>query len=112
MTRSAGPQWTRRKLLEQMVLGSRQTPWVGSAERLAEQLIVWTEQTGISGFNLSRTVVPECFDDVAQMLVPILQDRGLFRRDYEGTTLRENLGLPVPENRHTAARHELTAVAV
>ena len=36
MTRSAGPQWTRRKLLEQMVLGSRQTPWVGSAGRIAD----------------------------------------------------------------------------
>ena len=91
MTRSAGPQWTRRKLLEQMVLGSRQTPWVGSAERLAEQLIVWTEQTGISGFNLSRTVVPECVDDVAQMLVPILQDRGVYKTAYSDGTYREKL---------------------
>jgi long-chain alkane monooxygenase len=66
MTRSAGPRWTRRKLLEQMVLGRRQAPWTGSAERIADQLIGWTEETGVSGFNLSRSVVPECFDDVAQ----------------------------------------------
>jgi hypothetical protein len=37
MTRAAGPQWTRRKLLEQMVLGSRQAPWVGSAEAIADR---------------------------------------------------------------------------
>ena len=50
-----------------------------------------SEETGVSGFNLSRTVVPECFDDVAQMLVPILQERGVYKTAYSDGTLREKL---------------------
>jgi hypothetical protein len=43
--------------------------------------------------------LPQGLDDVVERVIPELQRRGLFRRDYEGTTLRENLGLPRPENR-------------
>ncbi|MBX9431645.1 LLM class flavin-dependent oxidoreductase [Ralstonia pseudosolanacearum] len=91
MTRSAGPQWTRRKLLEQMVLGSRQTPWVGSAEQVADLMMSWSEETGVDGFNLSRTVVPECFDDVIDLLVPVLQERGAYKTSYREGTYREKL---------------------
>ncbi len=82
MARSAGPKWTRRMLLEQMVLGSRQAPWVGSAESIADALIDWNESAGIDGFNLSRTVVPECIDDVIELLVPVLQERGAYKTAY------------------------------
>ncbi|MGO4287966.1 nitrilotriacetate monooxygenase, partial [Bosea sp. TAB14] len=44
------------------------------------------------------------FDDFVRLVVPVLQERGLFREDYSGVTLRDHLGLPVPENRFTAAR--------
>ncbi|MGN6580057.1 MAG: LLM class flavin-dependent oxidoreductase [Bordetella sp.] len=91
MTRASGPQWTRRKLLEQMVLGSRQTPWVGSADQIASQLIEWSDDTGIDGFNLSRTVVPECFDDVIELLVPRLQERGVYKTAYQDGCYREKL---------------------
>lgn len=91
MNRSAGPQWTRRKLLEQMVLGSRQPPWVGSAARLADQLIAWSEETGVDGFNLSRTVVPECFEDVIDLVVPLLQERGAYKTAYQPGTYRDKL---------------------
>ncbi|MFP4904263.1 NtaA/DmoA family FMN-dependent monooxygenase, partial [Paraburkholderia sp. BR14261] len=91
MTRSAGPQWTRRTLLEQMVLGSRQAPWVGSAQSIAQTLIEWSETAGVDGFNLSRTVVPECFDDVVELLVPELQARGVYKSAYREGTLREKL---------------------
>lgn len=106
MTRSAGPQWTRRKLLEQMVLGSRQAPWVGSAERIAQTLIEWSETAGVDGFNLSRTVVPECFDDVVELLVPELQTRGAYKSAYREGTLREKLsgGARLPAS-HTAAQY-------
>ncbi|WP_342051514.1 LLM class flavin-dependent oxidoreductase [Cupriavidus sp. OTU4054] len=106
MNRSAGPQWTRRKLLEQMVLGSRQAPWVGSADRLADMLVAWSEETGVDGFNLSRTVVPECFDDVVELLVPRLQARGVYKTAYRDGTYREKLfghaRLPAS---HTAAQY-------
>ena len=91
MTRAAGPQWTRRKLLEQMAMGSRQPPWVGSAEAIAQQLIDWSEQADVDGFNLSRTVVPECFDDFIALVVPQLQERGAFKTAYAQGTLRGKL---------------------
>ena len=91
MTRSAGPQWTKRKLLEQMTLGSRQPPLVGSAEQVADALMGWSEQAGVDGFNLSRTVVPECFDDIIELVVPILQERGVYKTAYKQGPLREKL---------------------
>jgi alkanesulfonate monooxygenase len=42
--------------------------------------------------------VPEGIDDFVDKVIPILQKRGLFRTEYEGKTLRENMGLPRPEN--------------
>lgn len=106
MTRTAGPQWTRRKLLEQMVLGSRQTPLVGSAERIADLMMAWSEETGVDGFNLSRTVVPECFEDVIDLLVPVLQARGAYKTSYGDGTYREKLfgRARLPES-HTAAQY-------
>ncbi len=91
IARSQGPQWTRRKLLEQMVLGSRQTPLVGSAAQVAEALIRWTEDAGVDGFNLSRTVAPECFTDFSRLVVPELQARGAFKTAYRSGSLREKL---------------------
>jgi FMN-dependent oxidoreductase (nitrilotriacetate monooxygenase family) len=91
MTRSAGPRWTRRKLLEKMVLGSRQAPWVGSAQTIADTLISWSEQAGVDGFNLSRTVVPECFDDFIALVVPRLQERGAYKTAYASGSMRRKL---------------------
>ncbi len=91
MTRAAGPQWTRRKLLDQLVLGSRQAPWVGSGESIAAQMIEWCEGADVDGFNLSRTVVPECFDDFITFVVPQLQERGAFKTGYANGTLRQKL---------------------
>jgi FMN-dependent oxidoreductase (nitrilotriacetate monooxygenase family) len=105
MARSQGPQWTKRKLLQQMVLGSRQPPIVGAASEVAETLIRWTEETGVDGFNLSRTVAPECFVDFGQLVVPQLQSRGAFKTAHRPGTLREKLfGQAQPNARHPAMR--------
>jgi hypothetical protein len=94
------------------VLGSRQTPLVGSAERIADELIAWTEQTGVDGFNLSRTVAPECFEDFIELVVPLLQERGAYKRAYRDGTLREKLfGHPRLPSTHTAARFRSPAFA-
>ena len=106
INRSQGPQWTRRKLLEQMVLGSRQPPLVGSAAAVAEALIGWTEDAGVDGFNLSRTVAPECFVDFGRLVVPELQSRGAFKTAYREGTLRDKLfgqGARLPAS-HSAMR--------
>ncbi len=112
MTRSAGPQWTKRKLLEQMVLGSRQPPMIGSAEKIADELARWVAEAGVDGFNLSRTVVPECFDDIIALVIPILQERGMYKTSYDDGPLRQKLfGAPRLPKRHVAAGHRILKVA-
>jgi FMN-dependent oxidoreductase (nitrilotriacetate monooxygenase family) len=89
-TRSA-ETWTKRKLIDSMVLGSRQPPIVGSAEHIADALQDWVAQTDVDGFNLSRTVTPECVEDFVELVVPVLQERGVYKRDYAPGTLRQKL---------------------
>jgi len=91
MRRVAGPAWTKRDLLRQSVLGSRQPPIVGDPVQVADALMAWVAEADVDGFNLSRTVTPECFADFATLVVPELQERGVFKRGYEAGTLRERL---------------------
>lgn len=84
--------------------------FVGSAATVADRMTEWFEGGGADGFNLQYGH-PEQFRRFAAEVVPLLQERGVFRREYEATTLRGNLGLDIPVNRHTAARLE-EAVAV
>ena len=106
--RAAAPRATKRALIDQMILGSRQPPIVGSAEEVADALIAWVDEADIDGFNLSRTVVPECLEDVVTMLVPALQERGRYKRDYAPGTYREKLFGAGPR---LAAPHPAAAVA-
>ncbi|MCA3271338.1 MAG: LLM class flavin-dependent oxidoreductase [Roseomonas sp.] len=89
--RAAAPRATKRALIDRMVLGSRQPPIVGSVEEVAEELIAWMDQADVDGFNLSRTVTPECLEDVVRLLVPALQERGRYKRGYAAGTYREKL---------------------
>jgi hypothetical protein len=110
MQRAAGPSFTRRGLIDQFILGSRQKPMVGSASQLAERLIAFAAETGADGFNLSRTVFPECLEDVVQQLVPELQSRGAYKRGYAPGTYREKLfGAPLLAPPHPAALLRATA---
>lgn len=72
--------------------------FVGSPESIADEMEVWLREEACDGFTCVMPYLPQGLDDVAERLVPILQKRGLFRREYEGTTLREHLGLPRPRN--------------
>jgi FMN-dependent oxidoreductase (nitrilotriacetate monooxygenase family) len=89
--RAAAPRATKRALIDRMVLGSRQPPIVGSVEEVAEELIAWMDQADVDGFNLSRSVTPECLEDVVRLLVPALQERGRYKRGYAAGTYREKL---------------------
>jgi len=112
MKRSAGPQWTKRKLLEQMTLGSRQPPLVGSAEQVADALIAWTQEAGVDGFNLSRTVVPECFEDIIEHVIPILQEKGVYKTGYRPGALRSKLfGSDRLPTSHAANRFRANSVS-
>jgi alkanesulfonate monooxygenase SsuD/methylene tetrahydromethanopterin reductase-like flavin-dependent oxidoreductase (luciferase family) len=76
--------------------------FVGSPSALAEQLAAWAE-AGLDGFRLRPGAVPHDLDAVTRQLVPQLQARGLFRREYEADTLRGLLGFERPGNRYAAA---------
>ncbi len=101
---------TKRKLLDRMVLGSRQTPIVGDPAQIADALIAWVEQADVDGFILSRTVTPECFEDFVELVVPELQRRGVYKERYAPGTLREKLfggGRMVPAEHPAAKFREL-----
>jgi FMN-dependent oxidoreductase (nitrilotriacetate monooxygenase family) len=85
------PAMTPRQIIDQMVLGSRQKPIVGSPEQIADQLQRWMEDGGVDGFNLARTVAPESLCDFVDLVVPVLQERGLFKADYAEGTLRQKM---------------------
>jgi FMN-dependent oxidoreductase (nitrilotriacetate monooxygenase family) len=72
---------------------------VGTATMIADQMQEWLESEGSDGFNVMFPYLPGGLDDFVDKVVPELQRRGIFRREYAGRTLRENLGLPRPANR-------------
>ena len=82
---------TRRKLLEQFTLGSRYPTIVGDPAQVADALERWVDVGEIDGFNLTRIVVPETWEDFAQLAVPELQNRGRYRTQYSDGTLRQQL---------------------
>lgn len=91
MARASGGVLTKRGLIDQFILGSRQKPITGSVEQVAETLIGFAAATGADGFNLSRTVAPECWREAVEWLVPALQERGAYKREYAPGTYREKL---------------------
>ncbi|KNH22498.1 F420-dependent methylene-tetrahydromethanopterin reductase [Arthrobacter sp. ZBG10] len=71
---------------------------VGSYDGVADLLAEYARTGAVDGFNITPWLVPGGLDDIVNELVPRLQDRGVYRTEYEGTTLRENLGLRVPSS--------------
>jgi FMN-dependent oxidoreductase (nitrilotriacetate monooxygenase family) len=78
--------------------------FVGTAEQIADRLQALFEDEVVDGYILHAYLQPRALHEFVEQVVPILQDRGLFRREYEADTLRGNLGLDYPENRHAKAR--------
>ena len=77
---------------------------IGTAADIADVMQEWFENDGCDGFNITPTHLPGGCEDFVAMVTPELQRRGLFREEYQGRTLRENLGLKRPINRYTARR--------
>jgi FMN-dependent oxidoreductase (nitrilotriacetate monooxygenase family) len=91
ITRLSREPWTLRRIIGQMGLGSRTAPIIGSADEVADELISWVRETDVDGFNLSRIVTPESLEDFVDLVVPILQERGVYKREYARGPLREKL---------------------
>ncbi|MBM7774932.1 FMN-dependent oxidoreductase (nitrilotriacetate monooxygenase family) [Actinokineospora baliensis] len=94
--------FTLRQVVEHLSAAGR-SPFVGSPETVADTIQLWFEQGGLDGLNVMVNA-PSEFALFTEKVLPILRERGVVRSEYESTTLRGNLGLPIPANRHTAAR--------
>lgn len=71
--------------------------WVGGPKEVADQIEAWFTAPASDGFVVGPTHQPGCFEDFVTHVVPELQKRGIYRKDYTGTTLRDHLGLSRPE---------------
>ncbi len=91
---------TIRQFYQHKAAGSGGLMLMGTAQDVADGMEHWIAEGGADGFNLTPTHLPHGAIDFAEMVVPELQRRGVFRTKYEGTTLRQNLGLPAHVNRH------------
>lgn len=95
---------TLAQLLRKLSGGGGHRIVVGTPEQIADDMERWFRYGAADGFNVMPDVLPSGFDDVADQLIPELQRRGLFRREYEATTLRGLLGLRAPAQ--AAVPHE------
>lgn len=85
--------WSIRDILAHGVIDYHPTP-VGTAEETADHLQEWFEAGAVDGFWVSIDVYEDGIDTFVDQVVPILQERGLYPTDYQGTTLRDHLGVP------------------
>ena len=79
----------------------------GTPAQIADFLEEWFDRRAADGFILMFPTLPSALEDFVELVLPELRRRGLFREEYEGPTLRDNLGLPIPPNRHTTSRSRL-----
>jgi FMN-dependent oxidoreductase (nitrilotriacetate monooxygenase family) len=93
-----------RELYEMMAAGNSGRVMVGTPQQIADDMELWFKEGAADGFNICASHLPGGLEDFAALVIPELQRRGLFRTEYEGRTLRENLGLPPVENRYTQQR--------
>ena len=105
-----GQVWTPRKVARHAAIGGRGPVIVGSGVEVADALQRWVAATDVDGFNLAYAVTPETFEDIADHVVPVLQERSAYKRDYASGTLREKLygaGRARLGTDHPAARHRV-----
>lgn len=91
---------TIRQLYKKLGMAQEHKTVVGTAKDVADEMESWFEAGAADGFNITPAVLPQGIDDFVALVLPELRKRGLFREEYEGKTLRENLGLPVPASRY------------
>ena len=87
---------TVRDFLEVTRRGRPREAIVGGPKEVADRLEQWFVEGACDGYVVGGTHTPGTFEDFVKFVVPELQRRGVFQKDYKGATLRENLGLPVP----------------
>jgi alkanesulfonate monooxygenase SsuD/methylene tetrahydromethanopterin reductase-like flavin-dependent oxidoreductase (luciferase family) len=100
---------TRADVLDSLIPLSADTPrFVGTPQQFAELMVAWRAQDACDGFNLLPAVLPHDLDMLVDAVIPLLRQRGVFRSDYAGKTLREHLGLARPCSQFAARATEWT----
>ncbi len=88
-------QLTIRQLYQRISGGRGHFQTYGTPKQIADTFEEWTTTGAADGFNYMAPILPAALEDFIEFVIPELQRRGLFRRRYNGSTLRENLGLPI-----------------
>ena len=78
--------------------------FVGSPQQVADEMERWFNEKACDGFMLQFPLLPRDLEAFVEKVVPILQEKGIFRKDYEGNTLREHLGVVKPVNQYTRTK--------
>jgi hypothetical protein len=102
---------TLRQLAQMVATGRGHFVMCGTPEQIAARMEEWFVAGGADGFNVMPPYFPGGLDDFCNGVIPILQKRGLFRTEYEGTTLRDHFGLSRPPNRHRSSAMEALAAS-
>lgn len=107
-------QFSIRQLYQYIASARGHWTLIGTPEQVVDQLEIWFKNEAADGFNVLPPSTPTGLNDFVELIVPELQRRGLFRTEYEGRTLRENLGLKRPENQYVLAKikHQAKTPAV
>ena len=80
---------------------TRETPFMGTPEKVADKIIEWVDEKAADGFVLTPHVLGELYDDFLNKVIPILVEKGYYDTSYESDTLRGELGLKFKENRYS-----------
>ena len=94
---------TLRQLIGRLGGGRGHQVLAGTPEQVADHIELWFTQGAADGFNVMPPILPEGLELFTEHVVPLLRERGLFRTEYQGATLREHYGLARPANRYAAA---------
>ncbi|WP_433795316.1 LLM class flavin-dependent oxidoreductase [Actinoplanes sp. CA-252034] len=100
---------TVRELIGRLGGGRGHLTFTGTAVQVADKIEHWYSHGAADGFNIMAPVLPSGLEAFVDQVVPILQERGRFRTEYTGRTLRDHYGLPRPANRNTTAARTVTS---
>lgn len=97
-------KWTVREAILHHGLGIGATKVIGTPEQVADELEAMANEGDADGFNIIQASSPSTFEDFIELVIPVLQERGSYRTEYEASTLRENLfgkgRVRIPESHH------------
>lgn len=109
------PKWTKRAVAKHIQIGGLGATVIGTPEKVADEMERWVREADVDGFNIAYALMPQTFQDVIDLLLPVLKERGLFWDGYavDGGTYRENLygqkGLARPPADHPASKYHWRA---